>query len=103
MTVYASRPPTTRKIPAQMASTNKETSRLAWAGVERGLKMLVTLVGTSAANAGLTRKVVAIKRKEAFPSAQRAFKIRNPNFEIRNLILLKKSINATTKDSMNGK
>src|SRR5215471_21007522 len=63
--------PTTRKIPAQIARTKKETSRIAWAGVERGLKMLVTLVGTSAANAGLTRKVAARKRKEAAPSARR--------------------------------
>src|SRR5262245_58536507 len=33
--------------------------------------MLVTLVGTSAANAGLTRKVVARKRKEAAPIVRR--------------------------------
>src|SRR5262249_49485606 len=70
MTVYASRAPTTRKIPPQMARTNKETSRIDWAGVERGLKMLVTLVGTSAANAGLTRNVAAIQKKHAAPSTQ---------------------------------
>ena len=39
--------------------------------MERGLKMLVTPVGASAANPELTRKFAAIKRKEAFPSAQR--------------------------------
>jgi hypothetical protein len=32
---------------------------------------LVTLLGASAANPELTRKVAAIKRKEAFPIAQR--------------------------------
>ena len=45
-------------------------SWIAWAGVERGLKMLVTPVGTSAANPELTRKFAAIKRKPAALSAQ---------------------------------
>src|SRR5215467_7371541 len=47
-----------------MARTNQETSRIAWAGVERGLKMLVTLVGTSAANAALARKMILPKTKK---------------------------------------
>src|SRR5215475_13662891 len=54
-----------------MARTKKETSRIAWAGVESGLKMLVTPLGASAANPGLTRKVAAPQRKEAIPNAQR--------------------------------
>src|SRR5262245_20517869 len=66
-----------------MARTNKETSRLAWAGVERGLKIFVTPVGTSAANVGATKRVVAI-RDVTTPSDQRAVKSRNPNVEIRN-------------------
>jgi hypothetical protein len=63
--------------------------------------MLVTPVGTSAAKVGAASE--AIKTKEAVPIAQHLLKIRNPNFEIRSVILLKKSINASTKVSMNGK
>jgi hypothetical protein len=65
--------------------------------------MLVTPVGASAEKAGVAKAAAAIKTKEAVPIAQRLLKIRNPNFEIRNLILLKNLMNASTRLSMNGK
>src|SRR5262249_24820497 len=74
-----------------MARTNKETSRIAWAGMDRGLKMLVTPVGTSAANVGSTRKVVAIKRKEAAATAwSELFFLGRGTIKLATLLLLRR-------------
>ena len=65
------------------------------------VRMFVTSLG-AAANVGPTRKVVAIERKEAVPSAQRLMNIRNPNIEIRKLKLLQPHLASPSRIGFQG-